>query len=89
MKQFLSSKSPIVAGAIPFLIWVGGLHLFVAYVLAPLLSPWVTSIIAPLPDYYTSMLSTIIVGLFAKKAFDSADIKVGGVHSPRKRDDEA
>ena len=89
MKGFLSSKSPLVAGAIPFLIWVGGLHLFVAYVLAPLLSPWIVFTVFPLPDYYTSMLSTIVVGLFAKKAFDSADIHVGGFHSPRQRDEEA
>lgn len=37
MRRLLSSKSPLVAGAIPFLIWVAGAHVFVGYVLAPLL----------------------------------------------------
>jgi len=32
MRRLLSSKSPLVAGAIPFLIWVAGAHVFVGYV---------------------------------------------------------
>jgi hypothetical protein len=36
------------------------------------------------------MLGTIIVGLFAKKAFDSAEVNIGGFRSPKKpEEDEA
>jgi len=91
MRRLLSSKSPLVAGAIPFLIWVAGAHILVGYVLAPLLSPFgIVFSVKELPEYYTSMLGTIIVGLFAKKAFDSAEVNIGGFHSPKKpEEDEA
>ncbi|MGI6253617.1 MAG: hypothetical protein ACOYJV_09295 [Aminivibrio sp.] len=83
--KILSSKSPLVAGAIPFLIWVAGAHVFIAYVLAPMLSPLgIEFTIRELPEYYTSMLGTIIIGLFAKKAFDSTDVNIGGFKSPKK-----
>lgn len=89
MNRILSSKSPLVAGAIPFLIWVAGIHVLIGYVIAPILSPFgITLAVKDLPEYYTSMLGTIIVGLFAKKAFDRTEINVGGIHSPRKQEEE-
>ena len=59
MRRLLSSKSPLVAGAIPFLIWVAGAHILVGYVLAPLLSPFgIVFSVKELPEYYTCLLYT-------------------------------
>lgn len=85
-KAWLSNKSPYVAGAIPTILWMVSFVILFNHVVAPLLS-WgfqATVPVLELPGYYVDMASTIVVGLFVKKAWDNTDVKIGGFHSPIK-----
>ncbi len=84
-KAWLGNKSPYVAGAIPTILWmVSGVIAF-NHILAPLLMAIGLNVpVLELPAYYTDLAGTIVLGLFAKKAWDSSEIKVGGYYSPIK-----
>lgn len=85
-KAWLSNKSPYVAGAIPTILWMVSFVILFNHVVAPLLS-WgfqATVPVLELPGYYVDMASTIVIGLFVKKAWDNTDVKIGGFHSPIK-----
>lgn len=85
-KAWLSNKSPYVAGAIPTILWMVSFVILFNHVVAPLLS-WgfqATVPVLELPGYYVDMASTIVIGLFVKKAWDNTDVKIGGFHSPVK-----
>jgi hypothetical protein len=84
-KAWLSNKSPYVAGAIPTILWmVSGVIAF-NHILAPLLMAIGLNVpVLELPAYYTDLAGTIVLGLFAKKAWDSSELKVGGFYSPIK-----
>ena len=85
---WLSNKSPLVAGAIPCILWMVSIVIAFNHILAPLLmAAGLRLPTLELPAYYTDLAATIVLGLFAKKAWDSSDIKIGGVHSPMKRED--
>jgi len=85
---WLSNKSPLVAGAIPCILWMVSVVIFFNHILAPLLMAAGLEIpTLELPAYYTDLAATIVLGLFAKKAWDTSDIHIGGFHSPRKQED--
>lgn len=89
VQAWLSNKSPYVAGAIPTILWMVSLVVLFNHVVSPLFA-WMSGKLVPvleLPSYYTDMAVSIIYALFIKKAWDSADINVAGVHSPRKQED--
>ncbi|WMI72146.1 3TM-type holin [Aminobacterium sp. MB27-C1] len=89
-KAWLSNKSPYVAGAIPTILWMVSFVILFNHVVAPLLS-WGFQATVPaleLPGYYVDMASTIVIGLFVKKAWDNTDVKIGGFHSPVKSEVE-
>lgn len=67
---WMSNKSLFVAGAIPSMLWMVVLVIFFNYILSPLIeaSFGVKIPVLDLPEWYSSMCSTIILGLFAKKA---------------------
>jgi hypothetical protein len=85
-RAWLSSKSPYVAGAIPTILWMISLVIFFNHILAPILE-WATVKDVPildLPDYYVGFGKWIVLGLFGKKAWDSSEVKIGGVYSPKR-----
>jgi len=85
---WLSNKSPLVAGAIPCILWMVSVVIFFNHILAPLLMAAGLKLpTLELPAYYTDLAATIVLGLFAKKAWDSSDINIGGFHSPKKQED--
>ena len=85
---WLSNKSPLVAGAIPCILWMVSVVIFFNHILAPLLMAAGLEIpTLELPAYYTDLAATIVLGLFAKKAWDSSDINIGGFRSPAKKED--
>lgn len=89
-KAWLSNKSPYVAGAIPTILWMVSFVILFNHVVAPLLS-WgfqATVPVLELPGYYVDMASTIVIGLFVKKAWDNTDVKIGGFRSPVKSEIE-
>ena len=85
---WLSNKSPLVAGAIPCILWMVSIVIAFNHILAPLLMAAGLELpTLELPAYYTDLAATIVLGLFAKKAWDSSDIHIGGFNSPKKRED--
>ncbi|NCC19080.1 MAG: hypothetical protein EOM29_09100 [Bacteroidia bacterium] len=87
---WLSNKSPLVAGAIPCILWMVSVVIFFNHILAPLLMAAGLELpTLELPAYYTDLAATIVLGLFAKKAWDSSDINIGGFRSPAKKEDPA
>lgn len=89
VQGWLSNKSPYVAGAIPTILWMVSLVVFFNHIISPLFT-WISGSAVPvleLPSYYTDMAVSIIYALFLKKAWDSADINIGGIHSPKKEED--
>lgn len=86
-KAWLSNKSWYVAGAIPTILWMVSVVIAFNHIVSPLLLALGVNVpVLELPPYYTDLAQTIILGLFAKKAFDASDIKVGGFHSPIKKE---
>lgn len=82
---WLSSNSWVVAGAIPCILWMVSIVIAFNHILAPLLMACGLKLpVLELPDYYTSLAGTIVLGLFAKKAWDGSDIAIGGFRSPPK-----
>lgn len=89
VSAWLSNKSPFVAGAIPTILWMVSLVVLFNHVVSPLFA-WISGKAVPvleLPSYYTDMATSIVYALFIKKAWDSADVNIGGVHSPRKAEE--
>lgn len=89
VQAWLSNKSPFVAGAIPTILWMVSLVVLFNHILSPLFA-WISGRGVPvleLPSYYTDMATSIVYALFIKKAWDSSDINIGGVHSPKKKED--
>lgn len=85
---WLSNKSPLVAGAIPCILWMVSVVIAFNHILAPLLMAAGLKLpVLELPAYYTDLAATIVLGLFAKKAWDASDIRIGGFHSPMKKED--
>ena len=85
---WLSNKSPMVAGAIPCILWMVSIVIFFNHIVSPLLMAAGLSLpVLELPAYYTDLAATIVLGLFAKKAWDTSEIRVGGFHSPRREED--
>ena len=77
-KAWLSNQSIFVAGAIPTVLWMVILVIFFNHILAPLLAHWVQIPTLDLPAWYSQLAGTIVLGLFGKKAWDSAEIHWGG-----------
>ena len=79
--SWLSNGSLFVSGAIPSLLWMLVIVIFFNFILGPLLSGIfnISIPILDLPEWYASMCSTIILGLFAKKAYDSTDLSYGSL----------
>jgi hypothetical protein len=88
-KAWLSNKSPYVAGAIPTILWMISLVIFFNHVFAPVLV-WLSGANVPtldLPGYYVEFGKWIVLGLFGKKAWDSSEVKIGGLYSPKKQEE--
>lgn len=78
-QAWLSNKSVYVAGAIPTILWLLSAVVAFNHILAPLLTGMgMTLPILELPKYYTDLAGTIVLGLFAKKAWDSSTITTIG-----------
>lgn len=77
-KAWLSNQSIFVAGAIPTVLWMVSVVIFFNHILAPLLAHWVTIPTLDLPQWYSQLAGTIVLGLFGKKAWDSSEIHWGG-----------
>lgn len=77
-KAWLSNQSIFVAGAIPTVLWMVSIVIFFNHILAPLLAHWVTIPTLDLPEWYSQLAGTIVLGLFGKKAWDSSEIHWGG-----------
>lgn len=89
-KSLSKNNSMFVSGAIPSMLWAMVLIIVFNYVIAPLLMGLfnITIPSVALPEWYSSMCSTIVIGLFAKKAWDSADISAGSFVKKSKYDSE-
>ena len=90
-KTWMSNGSLFVSGAIPSMLWMLVLVIFFNFILSPLIQG-IFGITIPylnLPDWYSSMCSTIVLGLFAKKAWDSTDMTVGSFAKKSKYASEA
>lgn len=88
--SWLSNNSMFVSGAIPSMLWVLVLVILFNFILTPLLGAF--GIVVPildLPEWYSSMCSTIILGLFAKKAWDGTDLTAGSFSKKSKYELEA
>ena len=79
-----------VSGAIPSMLWAMVVIIIFNFVIAPLLMG-IFNIKIPyveLPEWYSSMCTTIVIGLFAKKAWDSTDISAGNFNKKSKYESE-
>ena len=77
--SWMNNQSLFVSGAIPSILWMVVIVVFFNYILSPLVTAifGVTVPVLDLPDWYSDMCSTIILGLFTKKAWDNADFQIG------------
>lgn len=74
-QSWLSNHSPFVAGAIPCILWLLSAVVAFNHIVAPLLMGLGMKLpVLELPEYYTDLAGTIILGLFAKKAWDGSEI---------------
>lgn len=80
-KEWLGNKSVFVAGAIPMILWMISVVVLFNCIVSPLLSPVWKMPTIELPEWYSSLAGTIIVGLFTKKAFDGNAINIGNLFS--------
>lgn len=88
--SWLSNNSMFVSGAIPSMLWVLVLVILFNFILTPLLGAF--GIVVPildLPEWYSNMCSTIVLGLFAKKAWDNTDLTAGSFSKKSKYEVEA
>ena len=75
-QSWLSNHSPFVAGAIPCILWLLSAVVAFNHIIAPLLMGLGMNLpTLELPEYYTDLAGTIILGLFAKKAWDGSTIE--------------
>jgi len=75
-QSWLSNKSVYVAGAIPTILWLLSVVVAFNHIIAPLLMGLGMNLpTLELPEYYTDLAGTIILGLFAKKAWDGSTIE--------------
>ena len=75
-QSWLSNHSPFVAGAIPCILWLLSVVVAFNHIIAPLLMGLGMKLpVLELPEYYTDLAGTIILGLFAKKAWDGSTIE--------------
>lgn len=74
-QSWMNNKSVYVAGAIPTILWMVSIVIAFNHILAPFLKGigWDVPILE-LPKYYTDLAATIVVGLFVKKGWESAEI---------------
>lgn len=89
--SWLSNGSLFVSGAIPAILWMLVIVILFNYILSPLLQG-IFSISIPLldlPQWYSSMCTTIVLGLFAKKAYDSTDMTIGTFSKKSKFESES
>jgi hypothetical protein len=78
-QSWLSNHSPFVAGAIPCILWLLSAVVAFNHIIAPLLMGLGMRLpTLELPEYYTNLAGTIILGLFAKKAWDGSEITAIG-----------
>ncbi len=78
-QSWLSNKSVYVAGAIPTILWLLSVVVAFNHIIAPLLMGMGMNLpILELPSYYTDLAGTIVLGLFAKKAWDDSTIEKFG-----------
>lgn len=84
------NNSLFVSGAIPSLLWMLVIIMFFDFIMAPLISGIfnITINIVNIPEWYPSMCGTIILGLLAKKAYDSTDLSYGSFIKKSKRKSE-
>ena len=90
-KAWMSNGSLFVSGSIPALLWMLVLVIFFNYILSPILQGFfeITIPLLTLPEWYSSLCSTIILGLFAKKSWDSSDITIGKFSKKSKYESES
>lgn len=78
-QSWMNNKSVYVAGAIPTILWMVSFVIAFNHILAPILKGIGMDIpILELPNYYTDLAATIVVGLFVKKGWESAEISAIG-----------
>lgn len=89
-KSLMSSGSFFVSGAIPSILWILILIVLFNFIVAPLLNSLGFNIqIGVIPEWYSQMCSTIVLGLLAKKAWDSTDVTAGSFSKKSKYESES
>jgi hypothetical protein len=86
-KAWLDNKSVFVSGAIPMMLWMVSIVILFNCVISPLLAPVWEMPVIDLPEWYSSLAATIVIGLFGKKAFDGNTIQMGNFLKPAKGND--
>lgn len=87
-REWLANKSVFVAGAIPMILWMISIVVLFNCIVSPLLAPIWRMPVVSLPDWYSGLATTIILGLFAKKTWDGNAIQVGSFTKPAKNGGE-
>ena len=88
--SWLSNKSLFVSGAIPSILWMMVIVIFFNFILAPIIQTFGYTVpILDLPAWYAELCSTIVLGLFAKKAWDATDMSMGSMAKKSKYESEA
>jgi len=87
-KARLSNDSLFVAGAIPAILWTVVLVVVFNNILSPLLQLISGRTMTPLdlPLWYTQLAGTIVVSLFAKKAWDGSEFQCGSLITKTSKD---
>lgn len=90
-KESMGNSSFFVSGSIPALLWMLVIVIFFNYIISPFLQGFfnITIPLLNLPDWYSGLCSTIILGLFAKKSWDSTDITIGKFSKKSKYESES
>lgn len=88
--SWLSNKSLFVSGAIPSILWMMVLVIFFNFIISPIAASFGYKMpILDLPAWYADLCGTIVLGLFAKKAWDSTDMSLGKMNKKSKFESEA
>ena len=88
--SWLSNKSLFVSGAIPSILWMMVLVIFFNFIISPIAASFGYKMpILDLPPWYADLCGTIVLGLFAKKAWDSTDMSLGNINKKSKYESEA
>ena len=86
-QSLLSSKSFFVSGAIPCILWTLVLVIIFNFIIFPILGAFgIIVSVVNLPEWYSSLCGTIVLGLLAKKAWDSSDLTAGSFSKKPKKE---